>query len=91
MSVASLVRLLGDLGVDGQAVRSAVSRLKRRGLLEPERVGSAVGSAVGGGVRPAPPLAEGDERIFSAAGPARTSWLLVAFSVPRARATSATS
>src|SRR3546814_9206343 len=35
LSVASLVRMLADLGIDDQAVRSAVSRLKRRGLLEP--------------------------------------------------------
>lgn len=81
LSVAALVRLLGDLAVDGQAVRSAVSRLKRRGLLEPEKVGGAAGyrlSAAAGDV-----LAEGDERIFSRrrAG-AGEGWLLVAFSVP---------
>lgn len=82
LSVASLVRLLGDLGVDGQAVRSAVSRLKRRGLLEPERAGGAAGyrlSPAAGAV-----LAEGDERIFGRhrAGPGE-GWLLVAFSVPQ--------
>ena len=31
LSVASIVALMADLGADGQAVRSAVSRLKRRG------------------------------------------------------------
>nr|WP_222131782.1 PaaX family transcriptional regulator C-terminal domain-containing protein [Pseudonocardia sp. C8] len=81
LSVASLVRLLGDLGVDGQAVRSAVSRLKRRGLLEPERVGGAAGYRLSAAASDL--LAEGDERIFSRrrAG-ADEGWLLVAFSVP---------
>ncbi len=81
LSVAALVRLLADLGVSGQAVRSAVSRLKRRGLLEPERVDGAAG------YRLSEPglelLAEGDERIFGRrrAG-VDEGWLLVAFSVP---------
>lgn len=85
LSVATLVRLLGDLGVDGQAVRSAVSRLKRRGLLEPEQVGGAAGYRLSPSASDL--LAEGDERIFSRrrAGPDE-GWLLVAFSVPeRAR------
>ncbi|MER7198657.1 PaaX family transcriptional regulator, partial [Streptomyces sp. NPDC000188] len=38
--VAELIRLLGAVGVDAPAVRSCVSRLKRRGLLLPERTGS---------------------------------------------------
>ncbi|MEV7026140.1 PaaX family transcriptional regulator, partial [Kitasatospora sp. NPDC093558] len=37
LSVASVVRLMGDLGVEPPAVRSSVSRLKRRGLLVSER------------------------------------------------------
>ncbi|MEV6228100.1 hypothetical protein AB0L88_09560 [Saccharopolyspora shandongensis] len=41
LSVARLVRLLGHLGVDGPLVRSAVSRLKRRGLLIAERSGAS--------------------------------------------------
>lgn len=81
LSVASLVRLLGDLGVDGQAVRSAVSRLKRRGLLEPEKVGGSAGYRLSAAASDV--LAEGDERIFTRrrAG-AGEGWLLVAFSVP---------
>lgn len=81
LSVASLVRLLADVGVNGQAVRSAVSRLKRRGLLEAERVDGAAGYRVS---EPGLELlAEGDERIFGRrrAGPDE-GWLLVAFSVP---------
>lgn len=81
LSVSSLVRLLGGLGVDGQAVRSAVSRLKRRGLLEPQKVGGAAGYRLSAAM--ADVLAEGDDRIFSRrrAG-ADQGWLLVAFSVP---------
>ncbi|MBN9757182.1 putative membrane protein [Pseudonocardia sp. Ae406_Ps2] len=81
LSVSSLVRLLGGLGVDSQAVRSAVSRLKRRGLLEPQKVGGDAGYRLSAAL--ADVLAEGDERIFSRrrAG-AGEGWLLVAFSVP---------
>ena len=39
IAVADLVALMGDLGLDEQAVRSAVSRLKRRGVIAPERRG----------------------------------------------------
>ena len=81
LSVASLVRLMADLGVDGQAVRSAVSRLKRRGLLDAERVGRAAGyrlSAAGLDI-----LAEGDTRIFDRQrARLEDGWLLVVFSVP---------
>lgn len=81
MSVAALVRLLGGLGVDETAVRSSVSRLKRRGLLVQDRRDRAVGYHV------SPQLAQileaGDRRIF-ARGRAllEDGWLLVVFSVP---------
>ena len=79
--MASLVRLMADLGVEGPAVRSAVSRLKRRGLLDAERVGRTAGyrlSAAGYDI-----LAEGDSRIFGRRrGVLDDGWLLVVFSVP---------
>ena len=62
LSVAAIVALMADLGADGQAVRSSVSRLKRRGVLDGERRGSAAGYSL-----TAPTLevlAEGDVRIF---------------------------
>ena len=34
LSVAALVALMEDLGVDSAAVRSSVSRLKKRGVLD---------------------------------------------------------
>src|ERR1035437_7690800 len=37
LSVAALIRLLADLGVDEPAVRSAISRLKRRGILQADK------------------------------------------------------
>jgi len=37
MSVAALISLLTDLGVDEPAVRSSISRLKRRGILHASR------------------------------------------------------
>ena len=43
LSVASIVALMADLGADGQAVRSSVSRLKRRGVLDGERRGAMAG------------------------------------------------
>ncbi len=81
LSVASLIRLMAGLGVDEPAVRSSVSRLKQRGVLEPRRSGGAAGYAL------SPPgrdiLAEGDQRIFGRPR-ARLAdgWVLAVFSVP---------
>src|ERR1700721_2637300 len=44
LSVAALIRLLAELGVDEPAVRSAISRLKRRGILEARRQDGSAGS-----------------------------------------------
>jgi phenylacetic acid degradation operon negative regulatory protein len=43
LSVAALVALVADLGADGQAARSSVSRLKRRGVLTSERRDGSAG------------------------------------------------
>lgn len=83
LSVAVLVRLLAALGVDAPAVRSSVSRLKRRGLLEPRRVGGAAGYALSGAAIGV--YADGDVRIFGRRrATAADGWVLVAFSVPEA-------
>lgn len=81
LSVAALVRLMADLGLDERAVRSAVSRLKRRGVLRAERHGRAAGYTIENATLEI--LAEGDSRIFERvrAG-AEDGWLLVVFSVP---------
>ncbi|WP_432557744.1 PaaX family transcriptional regulator [Granulicoccus sp. GXG6511] len=81
LAVADLIRLLGDLGAEGAAVRSAVSRLKKRGLLASVRVDGVASYAMSDDL--ARILADGDSRIFE---PRRAEvgdpWLLAAFSVP---------
>ena len=82
IAVADVISLLGDLGVDERAVRSAVSRMKRRGLLVQERQRGAVGYALSPEARVI--LEEGDRRIFAARQPADLAegWVLATFSVP---------
>ena len=81
LSVASVVRLMADLGVDGPAVRSSVSRLKRRGVLASERHDGAAGYALSGATLKV--LAEGDRRIFQRSrAVAEDGWLVVVFSIP---------
>ncbi len=53
---------MSGLGVDEPAVRSSISRLKRRGILEAERVDGVAGYALSEHAREI--LAEGDRRIF---------------------------
>lgn len=81
LSVSSLITLMSEAGVDEPAVRSSISRLKRRGILRAERVGGSAGYALSDGARSI--LDEGDRRIF--ARPRATSedgWVLAVFSVP---------
>jgi phenylacetic acid degradation operon negative regulatory protein len=80
-SVAALVRLLAALGVDDPAVRSSISRLKRRGLLDAERRDGAAGYVLSPTAREI--LADGDTRIFGRRrATAADGWVLVVFSVP---------
>jgi phenylacetic acid degradation operon negative regulatory protein len=83
LSVAALIRLLADLGVDEPAVRSAISRLKRRGILQARRHDGAAGYELS-----EPALAilrEGDARIFRRErATLADGWLLAVFSVPEA-------
>lgn len=81
LSVGLLIRLLSELGVDEPAVRSAISRLKRRGLLEPSRRDGVAGYALSAEAREI--LAEGDKRIFTPPhADVAEGWLLAVFSVP---------
>jgi len=81
LSVASLIRLLAGLGVDEPAVRSSISRLKQRGVLEPRRSGGAAGYALSAGGLAI--LAEGDDRIFGRSrAELADGWVLAVFSVP---------
>jgi phenylacetic acid degradation operon negative regulatory protein len=83
IAVADLIALMADVDLDEQAVRSAVSRLKRRGVIAAERRGGAAGyrlTAHGSAI-----LEAGDARIFARPGDAAPEWLLVVFSVPEAK------
>jgi phenylacetic acid degradation operon negative regulatory protein len=82
MAVSNLITLMGQLGVDEQAVRSAVSRMTRRGLLVQETLAGVRGYRLSNEALRV--VTEGDQRIFSTIQPARLEdgWIVVAFSVP---------
>ena len=81
LSVATLIRLLADLGIDEPAVRSAISRLKRRGILQSRRYGGAAGYQLSAEALAI--LREGDARIFRRhRATAADGWVLAVFSVP---------
>ncbi|MFJ9031079.1 PaaX family transcriptional regulator C-terminal domain-containing protein [Streptomyces sp. NPDC102274] len=82
LAVAELIRLLGALGVDAPSVRSSVSRLKRRGLLVPERTArGAAGYALSAEARQL--LDDGDRRIYARPAPELSDgWILAVFTVP---------
>lgn len=87
LAVAALVALLGDLGHDEQAVRAAVSRMKRSALLDAQTRDGAAGYALT--VPALEILHDGDERLFQASTPPDLSkgWIVAIFSVPeRSRA-----
>lgn len=81
LSVGALIRLMGGLGVEEPAVRSSISRLKRRGILEARRIEGVAGYALSEHAREI--LAEGDRRIFERPrADARDGWVMAVFSVP---------
>ncbi len=81
LAVTTLIRLMARLGVDEAAVRSSVSRLKRRAVIDAARVDGSAGYLLGEQTRHV--LELGDRRIFEHR-PARLAdgWLLAVFSVP---------
>jgi phenylacetic acid degradation operon negative regulatory protein len=83
MSVSSLIRLMAELDVEEPAVRSSISRLKRRGILVADKVGGTAGYALSDRARGI--LLEGDRRIFERPRAAtEDGWLVAVFSVPEA-------
>jgi len=80
VGVSSLIRLLEPVGVDAPAVRSAVSRLKRRGILVAEKRDTTAGYALSAVARDI--LAIGDRRIFDRPAAVGEDWTMVVFSVP---------
>jgi phenylacetic acid degradation operon negative regulatory protein len=83
LSVRSLIALMADLEVDAAATRSSVSRLKKRGVLEPVRTDGQAGYTLSDGALGV--LREGDARIWSRPrASVADGWLVVVFSVPEA-------
>jgi phenylacetic acid degradation operon negative regulatory protein len=85
ISIADLILLMRDVGVDEPAVRSAVSLMKRRNLLAYSRRNGVAGYRLTPTASDI--LEEGDVRIFRGSAPADLSegWTLVVFSVPESR------
>jgi phenylacetic acid degradation operon negative regulatory protein len=83
LSVRALISLMTDLDVDAAATRSSVSRLKKRGVLEPVRAGGQAGYRLSASALAV--LREGDARIWSRPRASLADgWLIVIFSVPEA-------
>jgi len=81
LSISALIKLMAVVGVDEQAVRSSISKLKRRGLLVAEKVDGSAGYALSERARTI--LVEGDRRIFERPRAAVDhGWLVAIFSVP---------
>ena len=81
MSVRSLIELMTDLDVDASATRSSVSRLKKRGVLEPVKDDGQAGYRLSRSALAV--LREGDARIWSRPrASVGDGWLMVIFSVP---------
>jgi len=89
LAVADLVRLMGDLGQDHAAVRSATSRMKKAGLLAAGSRDGAAGYSLTSAALDL--LRDGDARIFASNVVADTDagtacgWVLAVFSVPERR------
>jgi phenylacetic acid degradation operon negative regulatory protein len=84
LAVRRLIELVARLGVDDQAARSALARLKRRGVVLSTRRDGVAAYELNPVLEET--FAEGDQRIFAArrALPG-DRWLLVAFSVPESQ------
>jgi phenylacetic acid degradation operon negative regulatory protein len=85
LRVSTLLELMADLGVEPQAVRAAVTRMKSGGLLSSSRRGGVAGYALT--PRAWQILEEGDRRILTAREPASLAdgWVLLIFSVPESQ------
>lgn len=84
MPISAAVDLMAPLGLDEPSVRTAVSRLKKRGWLLQKTYAGVRGYALTPGALAA--LAAGDEIVWHARQPASLAdgWCVVNFSVPEA-------
>lgn len=85
MPIGGAVELLGEAGLDPASVRTAVSRLKKRGWLDSETREGVRGYALTGTA--VAELAAGDRIIWHSRPPADLAegWCVVNFSVPESR------
>lgn len=82
IAISQLVRLLEPLGVDPASTRSAISRLKRDGLVEADERSGLAGYAL---TRAGDAFfADGDLRIFDHPSEDDSAWVLATFRVPEA-------
>ncbi len=83
-SVSTLIRLMAELGIEEPAVRSSISRLKRRGILLADSRAGVAGYALAPSARSI--FDEGDRRIFARPrASVEEGWLLAVFSVPESQ------
>lgn len=83
VAISDIVRLMEDLGVPAARTRTAVVRLKKKGLLIPDRV-----DAIGYRLNPEAErmLRHGDRRIFAIREMREGDrWCLVSFSIPESQ------
>ncbi len=85
IAIADLVALMETLNLEGPAVRAAVGRLKKRGLLEATTKEGIAGYSATTELQAV--LDKGESRIFSTEVPADLSdgWVLAIFSVPESK------
>lgn len=81
IAVTDLLTLMDALEVPAPRARTAIARVKQKGLLVPEPRGRAAGYRLAEGARPM--LERGDRRIYHPRNmDADSSWCLVSFSIP---------
>lgn len=82
--IANLVQLMGDLGYDAPGVRSAISRLKSKGILVATKLADQAAYSLDPSM--AETIADGDVRIFADTRPdSEDRWVLATFTVPESR------
>jgi phenylacetic acid degradation operon negative regulatory protein len=81
IAVADLITLMGAIDIPEPRTRTALSRLKAKGLLDPENRNKVSGYALSAAAGPM--LARGDRRIFSPRAMADDGrWCLISYSIP---------
>jgi phenylacetic acid degradation operon negative regulatory protein len=84
LKISHLVQLMKDLGYDAPGVRSAISRLKVKGILDPTRVDKQAAYTLAPAMTDT--ISDGDVRIFAQTRPdSKGEWVLVTFTVPETR------